>query len=194
MGITRCSQLNSTYLAPTNAYPNPSPNPDAGSPATVDLARQIHTFGLAYELQENTGSGWVTIHESLLEKIVINNARTLMWLELDEFLVGSNLCQPISNTVTARYTVDHPHLDWFEVEIEKQGSHMHWSVPRIDDGGSLTFRGGESTGVPATANNPVNVTTWDACSYIVFLRAHRRLTNGYGGPGNESVYRTFCKS
>ncbi|MCO7223370.1 transthyretin-like family protein [Pleionea sp. CnH1-48] len=190
----RLIRLNSTHLAPSQGYSNPSPNPDAGTPAAIDAARQVHEFALAYELQEDTGGGWTTIHESLLEKIVINNASALMWLELDEFLTGANLCQPITHTVTVRYTVDHPHLDWFEVEIEKQGAHMDWPVPRIDDGGSFTFRGGQSTGTPATSDNPVNVAAWDACSYIVFLRSHRRLTNGYGGPGIQTAYRTFCKT
>ncbi len=120
--------------------------------------------------------------------MIINNANTLLWLELDEFVSGAvNLCKPITTTVTAKYTVDHPHLDWYRVVIEKQGTNQATPVPTQNYGGSLAFRGGN--GSAAT-----NVTAWDACSYLVILSAHRRLTNGYAGPSNEWVYRTFCKS
>lgn len=188
-------RLRSNHLAPFETYSNPAPNPSAGNPATIDVPREIHTFSLRYELQENvSGGGWVTIHDQNMDKLVINNARTLLHLELDEFIIGSTMCHPISSTVTVRYTADHPHLDWYEVEIERQGTNMAWPVPRVNHGGSLTFRGGNATGAPPTATNPVDVTGWTPCSYVVLLRAHRRLTTGYSGPSNEFVYRTFCKS
>lgn len=180
--------LISTKLAISGSYSNPSPNPDAGNPASVDEAREVHKFALRYQLEQDTGTGWVLTHDQTMEALVINNARTLLWLELDEFIVNSSMCQPIINTVTVNYTVDHPHLDWYEVEIEKQGANMHWPIPRVNHGGSLTFRGGNGQ----TAG--INITTWDPCSYIVFLRAHRRVTNGYSSPSLEHVYRTFCKS
>jgi hypothetical protein len=180
--------LISTKLAPTASYSNPSPNPNAGNPTSIDEARKEHKFAIRYQLEADTGSGWVLVHDQTMEALVINNASTLLWLELDEFIVNSNMCQPIINTVTVKYTVDHPHLDWYEVEIEKQGANMHWPVPRINHSGSLTFRGGNGT------TGAINISTWDPCSYIVFLRAHRRVTNGYSQPANEYVYRTFCKS
>lgn len=181
--------LISTKLAPAASYSNPAPNPDAGNSPPVDKAREVHKFALGYQLEEKIGLGaWTLIHDQTMEALVINNARTVLWLELDEFIVNSSLCQPIINTVTINYTVDHPHLDWYEIEIEKQGVNMHWPVPRVNHGGSLTFRGGNGT------TGAINISTWDPCSYIVFLRGHRRLTNGYSGPSNEYVYRTFCKS
>jgi hypothetical protein len=180
--------LISSKLAAGASYSNPAPNPSAGTPAPSDPPREIQTFALRYQLEQDTGSGWVAVHDQTLDAVVINNAHTLLWLELDEFITNSSLCQPITSSVTVKYTVDHPHLDWFEVEIEKQGAHMDWPVPRVNHSGSLTFRGGAAT----TA--PVNITSWDPCSYIVWLRAHRRVTNGYGGPGVEHTYRTFCKS
>lgn len=186
--------LNSSKLAPAQNYANPSPNSDAGDPATIDAARETYVYSLRYELEENTGSGWTPVYEQIMEKLVINNASTLLWLELSQFITGASLCHPITTEVTALYTVDHPHLDWYQIEIQKQGSHMHWPVPTVDDAGSISFRGGNFDGSPATPNNPVNVSAWENCSYIVFLKAHRRLTNGYGGPGTETVYRTFCKA
>lgn len=180
--------LISTKLAPPQGYGNPSPNLDAGNPAPMDVAREVHKFALRYQLEEDTGSGWVNIHDQTLDALIINNANTLLWLELDEFVSGAvNLCKPITNTVTAKYTVDHPHLDWYRVVIEKQGTNQATPVPTQNYGGSLSFRGGN--GSAAT-----NVAAWDACSYLVILSAHRRLTNGYAGPSNEWVYRTFCKS
>lgn len=181
--------LISTKLAPAASYSNPAPNPNAGNPTPIDTAREVHKFALGYQLEEKIGLGaWTLVHDQTMEALVINNARTVLWLELDEFIVNSSLCQPIINTVTINYTVDHPHLDWYEIEIEKQGANMHWPVPRVNHGGSLTFRGGNGT------TGAINISTWDPCSYIVFLRGHRRLTNGYSGPSNEYVYRTFCKS
>jgi len=180
--------LKSNKLVPGASYSNPAPNPDAGTAATIDTARQVHKFAIGYQIEQDTGTGWTLIHDQTMDALVINNANILLWLELDEFIVNSSLCQPVTSTVTVNYTVDHPHLDWYEVEIEKQGTNMHWPIPRVNHGGSLTFRGGNGT----TAAIPT--TTWDSCSYIVFLRAHRRLTNGYSGPSNEYVYRTFCKS
>ncbi len=180
--------LNSIKLAPYASYSNPAPNPDAGNPAPIDSARTEHKFAIAYELEEDIGSGWVSVHSQTMDALIINNARVFLGLELDEFILNSNLCQPIKNTVTVKYTADHPHLDWYEVEIEKQGSNMHWAIPRVHYGGSLTFRGGEGT------TGAIDISIWDACSYIVFLRANRRVTNGYGSPSSEYTYRTFCKS
>jgi hypothetical protein len=180
--------LISSKLAPSGSYSNPAPNPDAGNPAPSDVPREVYKCAFRYQLEQDTGSGWVLAHDQTMEALVINNARTLLWLELDEFISNSNLCQPIVNTITVNYTADHPHADWYEVEIQKQGMHMNWPVPRISHGGSLSFRGGNGT------TGAINISTWDPCSYIVFLRAHRRLTNGYSQPSNEYVYRTFCKS
>jgi hypothetical protein len=186
-------KLRSTKLAGAKSYSNPVPNPDAGRDASVapllDVEREIHKFALRYQLEEDTGTGWVPIHDQTMDALVINNADILLWLELDEFLlVPMGVCQPITHTVTARYTVDHPHLDWYQIEIEKQSIHMSWPVPRVNYGGSLTFRGGHDA-----SPTPTDVSAWDPCSYIVILSAHRRVTNGYGGPGVKWVYRTFCK-
>lgn len=181
--------LISTKLAPAASYSNPAPNPNAGNPTSIDEARKVHEFALRYQLEEKIGlGGWTLVHDQTMEALVINNARTVLWLELDEFIANSNLCHPIINTVTVNYTVDHPHLDWYEIEIEKQGANMQWPVPRVNHGESLTFRGGNGT------TGAINISTWNPCSYIVFLRAHRRVTNGYSVPSNEYVYRTFCKS
>lgn len=186
--------LISTKLAGFKAYSNPAPNPDAGQDASVapylDVERGIHKFSLRYELEESTGTGWVPKYDQTMNELVINNANTLLWLELDEFLnVPKGLCQPIVNIVTAKYTVDHPHLDWYQIEIQKQGVNMSFPVPLVNYGGSLTFRGGYNSTPP-----PTNVVNWKPCSYIVILSAHRRITNGYAQPATEWVYRTFCKS
>ncbi|MCU7917367.1 MAG: hypothetical protein KZQ95_03310 [Candidatus Thiodiazotropha sp. (ex Epidulcina cf. delphinae)] len=180
-------KLISTKLTPYESYGNPAPNPNAGNAPPASPARQERKFALRFQLQEDTGTGWGTVHDQTMEALVINNARTLLWLELNEFVSPStNLCRPITHTVTANYTADHPHLSWFKIEIEKQGVDM--AIPLNQDyGGSLSFHGGN--GSIATT-----VSSWDPCSYLVKLSADRRLTNGWGGPGVEWVYRTFCKS
>jgi hypothetical protein len=183
--------LISTKLAPDAVYGNPSPNPSAGTVAPLDTAREIHKYALRYQVEENTGAGWVSVHDQTMEALVMNNANILLWLELDEFLAPSaDLCRPITHTVTAKYTVDHPHLDWYQITIERQGTPMATPVGPIGHAGSLTFRGGNGS----AATNVSDATVWKPCSYLVMLSAHRRVTNGYSQPSIEWVYRTFCKS
>jgi hypothetical protein len=182
--------LASRNFAPYESNSNPAPNPDAGNPAVMSNARKIRKFAIRYELQEKIDLGaWTSVYDQTMEALVINNADTLLWLELKEFIDNSTLCQPIVNTLTVQYTADHPHLSWYEVEVQRQGAHQYWPVPRDNYGGSITFRGGNGTTMPS-----IDVTGWPHCSYIVFLRAQRRLTDGYGSPSAEFVYRTFCKN
>lgn len=119
-----------------------------------------------------------------LNSIIINNNPVFMKLSIIELEAG--LCNPISGTLHAKYTVYHPHL-------ASSSLHLHnnsYSVNRAITGdGFLSLSNNTNPLIDGNANssiqlnNPPNDMT--RCTYALNLYARARLHNGES-PWNDS--------
>lgn len=159
----------------------------------------IHTFEITFEARE---VGSLTLSTSnVLAKIVLSNVNYLQrrhpsWagadvnlpatvmLEIQETTAGGAGCNKIDDTLTALYSVVHPHLDNMRLSFEG-------NAPLPSD-----FPQNLSGSSEAVNNFIFNTSTLNPCAYVVWLSVNLRLTSGYGRiPGSHITdHIAFCKS
>jgi hypothetical protein len=129
-----------------------------------------------------------------LDAVVLDNSSPIVLLNLEELL--ANACNPVSglSAIHLRYTVDHPHLQYFTVEISNNSGTVH-PAPPLPRGDfppvNYFFRGGASGPNPPSLPGGTSVTIAGdpVCAYAVTLRWQtRRLYTGEG-----SVQVLYCK-
>jgi hypothetical protein len=143
----------------------------------------------SFMLEIKTAS--LSAHQSTPATIHINNSSAYMRHNLAE--LESNGCTAISSaggsiSVHSKFTVAHPYLHSYSLQLQRQGG-TTLTVRQVD------YTTGGALWTPTTGEFGEEVPVYTdvgKCSYRSTLTATRRLTNGYGGPGHQTILRTFC--
>lgn len=164
---------------------------NAGDPVPVGPLRD-RPRKFSFRMQMKTASHFET--QPVPVPIHINNSFAYLRFELDE--LAGNPCAELENPamgplhVNPRWTVAHPYLYSYGVELHRQGgaSMTHgedWNDP--GNGALWTAAAGE------TGTHDFAYTDTGSCSYHCSITTHRRLTSGAGMVGtHQHILRTFC--
>ena len=168
---------------------------DAGRSLTTAEREPIRRYRLKFEVRDSVSLTLVA--SDTLDAIVLDNTPVRAALDLEE--LRSNACNPISaGFVHILYTVDHPHLRYFNTGISNNSGGIH-PPPALPSGAFVTpppnsnflFRGG--AGGPHTAGNnggfAVNVQMDAPCAYRVALSWQTR----HYGAQPSGLDRLYCK-
>jgi hypothetical protein len=167
--------MNSTAITSEHAakLPGGLAQTAAGSSLTNAQKEPIRRYSLQFEVRDATTLA--TIYTDALSSIILDNSNVIAALDLEELFL--NLCNPLGGAASAHilYTVDHPHMNNFNVQISNNGGIVH-PAPPLPNGSFLPgpnffFRGG--AGGPHNATNTggfaVDITADPACAYRVRL-------------------------
>jgi len=161
--------------------------PAAGDPvASVDQA-PIRRFKLRFQVYDFDAVVDKATNNKTLDALVIDNSPVKYSLNLTE-LTG-DLCNKVTNEVHILYTIDHPHLDYFNVTIKNNGGVVH-GAPPLPEGnfaGNYFFRGDES----GAAGVAVDVRLDPVCAYAVTLEWKTRHYSGRGRGSERQIL--YCK-
>lgn len=168
----------------TGAVPGgPAPADVAGNPVTdpkdgVDLK-------LVFEATP-VGTSSPPDHSNQADKVHVNNWVEVRQLDLDQFRgPGNDSCSPLTSDLDVLYTVDHELLDDWSLAIESASSSAPGQVIPPYPAGA-TPRG-------HVGSHHENISSWENCSYRVWLRTRRKLTNGEIDDDFDGSLQTFCK-
>ncbi len=160
----------------------------------------IHTFKIIFEARK-VGTTTLTAINTL-EKIVVSNVnykqrRHPGWgytgdenilaaamLEIGETTGSGHGCGGITTTVTAQYTIAHPHIEAFTLRFEGN--------PVLP----ASFHGGPPPAAAEYHNNSLVFSTagMEPCAYILWLDLQLGLTNGYQKIPQVHDHIAFCKT
>lgn len=137
-------------------------------PAELEPIRRYH---LRFEVRDSVTKTMVYTDD--LESIVLDNSPVIWGLNLEELL--KDLCNPVVGLTDVHllYTIDHPHLRWFKIEIANNAGIKHHAppLPERSFSGDYHFRG--SAGGPSNSSGTggvaVDVSRDQPCSYNVKL-------------------------
>ena len=186
----RMIQLDTRTLVPAVDTSDGPSTAGAGDP--VSAAQQDRPRKVSFMMQVQAGG--ITYQHPVPVVIHLNNSAAYARFDLQE--LTSNDCIPVAPgsgggiVVHPMYTVGHPYLNAFTVQIQRQGGAL---VTALSDdhtahGPVWTASDGEHDTIAAAYADV------QPCSYRAWLHASRRLTTGYGGVGSQSLLRTFCTS
>jgi hypothetical protein len=189
--------LNSVAI--TSAHPAKLPVPlpigDAGRSLTTAEREPVRRYQLLFEVRDSVSLGIVATDH--LDAIVLDNSPVAIALDLEE--LRSSACNPVSaGSVHILYTVDHPHLRFFNLGISNNTGGVH-PPPALPSGNfappppltNYLFRGGAG-GPHLPGNNggfAVNVAADPACAYRVALSWQTRHYESSA----TSTERLYCK-
>lgn len=162
--------------------------PAAGTPVAVADQAPIRRFKLRFQVFDAGDTVDNTTNNKTLDALVIDNTPAKFALHLAE--LETNLCNPVSNQVHVRYTIDHVHLRNFSVQISNNNGVVHPAPPLPSGafGGNFFFRGGAS----GPGGFAVNVAADPACAYAVTLSWQtRHYHSGRGSAKNTQLL--YCK-
>ncbi len=162
--------------------------PAAGNPVPAAQRAPIRRFKLRFQVFDFDQAVNNTTNNKTLNALVIDNSPARYALHLAQ--LEANLCNPVTNQVHIRYTIDHPHLSFFNVKISSNAGVVHNAppLPNGSFGGNFFFRGGQS----GPAGFAVNVAGDPKCAYAVTLSWQTRHYHG-GRGGARSVQLLYCK-
>jgi hypothetical protein len=183
----------------TSAHPAKLPGGlpilQAGRALTTAEREPIRRYRLMFEVRD--GVSLAPVASDVLDSIVFDNSPVAFALDLEE--LRTNACSPVSaGTVHILYTIDHPHLRFFNLGISNNSGTVHGSPPLPGavfvpppPATNYLFRGG-SGGPHLPGNNggfAVNVSGDAACAYRVALGWQTRhyLSSA------TSTDRLYCK-
>ena len=163
-----------------------APSTEAGVPVAAANLIAIEKFAIRFEIGQLLPDGTISIQTAngkTLNSVIMNNNSLFMRLAIKE-LEETTLCTPIKGTVHAKYTVYHPHLQSFSMNLNNNS----YSVNRgIND---LPFMPLSSNTDPTKTGNanallPINNPPNDMvkCTYALKLYAQTRLHNGKNQQG-----------
>ena len=160
----------------------------AGDPvATADQA-PVRRFKLRFQVYDFDQAVDNTTSNKTLDALVIDNSPVKYALNLSE--LDANLCNPVTTNVHILYTLDHPHLKYFNVRIVSNAGVAH-SAPPLPNGtfsGSFFFRGGDN----GPGGYDVDVSGDPPCAYAVILRWETRHYHSGRGSVRERQM-LYCK-
>ena len=167
----------------------------AGRALTPAEQEPIRRYRMVFQVRDavtNTDV-WVDV----LDSIVFDNSAPVMLLNLEELM--SNECNPIAglNEIHLRYTVDHPHLSVFNMDIQ-HNYHVtvHSSAAPFSDmphgefptaPPDYAFRG-NSSGM-AAGTGPIDIHDDPICAYAIHLSCTTRLLH----TGSPTIEVLYCK-
>lgn len=183
-----------TSLHPAK-LPGGLPIADAGRSLSTAESEPIRRYRLMFEVRDGITSALVAV--DTLDSIVLDNSPVALALDLEE--LRSNACNPVSaGTVHILYTIDHPHLRFFNVGISNNSGTVH-PPPAMPSGSfvpppppnNFLFRG--AAGGPHLPGNnggfAVNVAGDPVCAYRVALSWQTR----HYLSSSHSTDRLYCK-
>jgi len=169
--------LNTTALT---SQPNV---PDTPVGVAVNPANeiQIEKFAIRFQIGEMLPGGTISIHPTngkTLNSVIMNNNSLFIKLAIKE-LEETTLCTPINGTVHAKYTVYHPHLLSFSLNLNSNSGSVNRGVNDLpfmplSNNTDPTKTGHANLSLPI--NNPPN--DMGKCTYALKLYAQTRLHNG----------------
>lgn len=175
-------------LSGANAIDNTGQAP-VGAP--VPAANQMVGVDMTIIFQATRVSVSTIDYSNSLCKIHVNNWSEVNHLWFAEFTSGAGCCQPINDTLTVEFTVDHEMLaegDWaLEITSCALPSTLVITPPNPTPG--VTFTPG---GRGADGDIVENTTTWSNCSYTVHLETRPALTTGLADRTAIDNQLTFC--
>jgi hypothetical protein len=166
----------------TTALNVPAAAAVVGNPVPVGNKIPIEKVAIRFEIREVVnkpanqfnviaGSG------KTLNSAIMNNNSMFMKLAITE-LESGGLCNPISGTVHAKYTVYHPHLASASLHLNNNSG----TISKNITDGFLTLSGNTNPLVDGGANNNLqlnaNPNDLTRCTYALNLYARARLHNG----------------
>jgi hypothetical protein len=173
--------LNSSVISAAHPVRMPGglPKADAGRSLTTAEQEPIRRYRVQFEVRDATTLA--TIYTDVLDSIVIDNRAVVWALDLEE--LRANACNPLAGAANAHilYTVDHPHLSYFKIQIKNNTGTVH-DAPPLPNGsfvpppplgppGHLFFHGG--AGGPHKVTNDggfaVNISADPVCAYSVYM-------------------------
>lgn len=160
----------------------------AGTPVPVAQQAPIRRYRLRFQVFDFDETVDNVTNNKTLNALVIDNSPVKYALHLTE--LASDLCNPITGQVHILYTIDHPHLSYFNVTIHNNGGVVH-NAPPLPNGtfsGNFFFRGGAS----GPAGFAVNVAGDPVCAYAVKLSWQtRHYHSGRGAARSTQIL--YCK-
>lgn len=145
----------------------------------------------SFVLEIKTAS--ISAYQAVPVPIHINNSAVYLRYDLTELV--TNPCSsvaPVGGSVTVHpvYTVAHPYLQYFRINVRRQGgTNLVAKDEKYSDAGNGTLWT-DTLGEYGTET--AVYTDIGPCSYRSHIVADRRLTNGYSGVIHQDVLRTFC--
>jgi len=190
--------LNSAAISAAHPVRMPTglPKSDAGRSLTIAEQEPIRRYTLRFEVRD--AITLATVFTDTLDSIVIDNRNVVWALDLEELRL--NACNPLAGAPSAHilYTVDHPHMRSFSIQISNNNGLVH-PAPPLPNGSFLPgppppnffFRGGAG-GPHQPANNggfAVDISADQVCAYTVVMSWQTReyLTGG------NSTQILYCK-
>jgi hypothetical protein len=156
------------------------PPGEAGRSLAPAEQEPIRRYRMRFEVRD--AGDHSLVFSDTLNAIIFNNSDPVLGINLEELFLSS--CSPVSGPqVHLLYTVDHPHLSRFDVQISNNGGLVHTAppLPHGEFAGSPFFRGGASGPHLAGFNGgvPVDVGADAPCAYRARLTwVTRRLVHG----------------
>jgi hypothetical protein len=181
--------------------PGGLPKTDAGRSLTTAEQEPIRRYRLQFEVRDAVTQA--PLPGDTLNAVILDNSPVIVALDLEE--LRANACNPLAGATHAHilYTVDHPHLRWFRVEIWNNTGDVHPPTPTFSGSpttampsgdfvaGNFFFRGG--AGGPHTGGGTggvaVDISADPACAYGVTLSW---LTRRYYDTGHSTSI-LYCK-
>ncbi|MFZ4878217.1 hypothetical protein ACL9RI_24305 [Janthinobacterium sp. Mn2066] len=183
-----------TSLHPAK-LPGGLPILDAGRSLSTAESEPVRRYRLGFEVRDGTTLALVA--SDGLDSIVFDNSPVIVALDLEE--LRSNACNPIAGGVVhILYTIDHPHLRFFNLAISNNNGITHPPPPLPaasftppPPAANYLFRGGAG-GPHLSSNNggfPVNVALDPPCAYRVAIAWQTR----HYLAGSHGIDRLYCK-
>jgi hypothetical protein len=187
--------ITSAHLA---KLPGGLPILDAGRSLIPAESEPIRRYSLMFEVRD--GVTLSSVATDTLGSIVLDNSAVAVALDLEE--LRTNACNPVSaGSVHILYTIDHPHLRFFRLQISNNNGVVH-PPPALPAGNfvpppptsNYLFRGGaggphlpgNNGGFAVDVSNPA---TDPPCAYRVALSWQTRHYQS----NPASIERLYCK-
>ena len=167
------------------------PVAEAGRSLDVVERQPVRRYAMAFEVRDAQSKAMV--HSDTLSAVVLDNTPVISALALEELLAVA--CKPLTTNTLVHllFTVEHPHLKWYEITISRNSGLVHSAPPLPTDAfaGNVLFRGGAGGAhLPSGLGGvPVDITNDLPCSYRVRLSWTTR--HYHGGSGYTEVL--YCR-
>jgi hypothetical protein len=184
---------------PLTTAPNvPAGAAAPGQPVPAGDRIGIEKIAIRFEVREVIDKATSTFGPmpgdgTTLNAMVVNNNPTFMKVAMTEHLAATP-CDILHGTVHVAYTVHHPHLQAMSIGVTSNDGTYNTS---LSDPPELPLAGNTNAAIvhknnPALAipNGPPPIQL-HKCTYLVQLSVTRRLHNGDGAVGTDTVPTTF---
>jgi hypothetical protein len=187
-------QLNTAAL--TTAPDVPATIAAPGQPVPVANRIPIESVALRFEAREvvdRTTSTFITLSETTLNALIINNNSPYLRVAMKEHLDDADFCGVLHGPVHVAYTGYHPHLGSMSCNVASNSGGYNVNL----NDGIIPVSGNTNPAVNHR-NNPASLvpptppaTALSACTYLVTLSFTPRLHNGEGAWGSTHAQTTF---